>query len=66
MRYLAFILAVVGSATAGAYVGPGTAFGVVVTVFGVVIALLLGLLGILYYPIKRLIRSIKSRVRNRV
>lgn len=37
-----------------AYVGPGLGVGVVATVFGVLGAILLFVVGVVYYPIKRL------------
>ena len=39
-----------------AYLGPGMAGGVIAAIFGFIAAFLLGLWGILYYPIKRALK----------
>jgi len=44
-----------------AYIGPGLALGTIVLTFGVVIVLLLAILAILYYPIKKMIKNNKLR-----
>lgn len=49
------------SSPAFSYIGPGTGAGLIATVLGVLVAVLLALFGILYYPIKRLIKNLKSR-----
>ena len=43
-----------------AYIGPGLGGGAIAAVFGFFAALILGLWGILYYPIKRAIKNKKS------
>ena len=43
-----------------AYIGPGMGGGVLAGIIGVVGAIFLALFGILYYPIKRLIKKIKK------
>ena len=42
-----------------AYIGPGMGGGVVAGILGVIGAILLALFGVLYYPIKRLIKNKK-------
>ena len=42
-----------------AYVGPGMAGGVLASVLGILAAFIIGIFGILYYPIKRAIRERK-------
>ena len=44
-----------------AYIGPGLALGTIVLTFGVVIVLLLAILAIMYYPIKKMIKNNKLR-----
>ena len=44
-----------------AYIGPGMAGGVIAAIFGIIAAFLLGLWGILYYPIKRALKSKKGK-----
>ena len=47
-----------------AYIGPGMAGGVIAAIFGVIAAFLLGLCGILYYPIKRALKNKKGKKKN--
>jgi len=44
-----------------AYIGPGLGSGAVVAVLGTLAGLLMLLIGVIWYPIKRLIRRIKSK-----
>ena len=44
---------------AHAYLGPGMAGGVVVTIFAIIVALIISLWGIIYYPVKRKLKNIK-------
>jgi hypothetical protein len=48
------------STPASAYIGPGMGGGVIAAVLGVVGAVLLALFGILYYPIKRMLKNRKK------
>ena len=43
-----------------AYIGPGMGGGVFAAVLGVIGAILLALFGILYYPIKRMLKNRKK------
>jgi hypothetical protein len=43
-----------------AYIGPGMGGGVVLGALGVIGAIFLALVGILYYPIKRLVKNKKN------
>ena len=43
--------------TAEAYVGPGMGLGVLGAAFGLVTAIFLGLVGMVWYPVKRLLRG---------
>ena len=45
--------------SANAYVGPGRA-GALATVIGVITSLFLAIVAVVYYPIKRLIKKLKS------
>ena len=47
-----------------AYIGPGMAGGVIAAIFGVIAAFVLGLWGILYYPIKRALKNKKGKKKN--
>jgi predicted RND superfamily exporter protein len=44
-----------------AYIGPGMGGGVIAAIIGFFAAILLGLWGILYYPIKRALNKRKDR-----
>jgi len=44
-----------------AYIGPGMGGGVIAAIFGIIAAFFLGLLGILYYPIKRVLKNKRKR-----
>ena len=44
-----------------AYLGPGMGGGAIAAVFGFFAAILLGLWGILYYPIKRALKNRKDK-----
>ncbi len=44
-----------------AYIGPGMSGGVIVAIIGFLAAILLGLWGILYYPIKRALKKRRSK-----
>ena len=48
------------SFSASAYIGPGMGGGVIAAVLGVIGAILLALFGILYYPIKRMLKNRKK------
>ena len=48
------------SSPASAYIGPGMGGGVIAAVLGVIGAVLLALFGILYYPIKRMLKKTKK------
>jgi hypothetical protein len=43
-----------------AYLGPGMGGGIIAAVLGVVGAILLAIFGILYYPIKRMLKNRKK------
>tara|TARA_Y100000589_G_C26985625_1_gene560441 strand:- start:232 stop:462 length:231 start_codon:yes stop_codon:yes gene_type:complete len=43
------------------YIGPGMGGGVIAAIFGIIAAFFLGLWGILYYPIKRVLKSKKKK-----
>ena len=43
-----------------AYIGPGMGAGVIATALGFVAAIFLGLVAVLYYPIKRMIKRKKK------
>ena len=46
--------------TAHAYIGPGAGAGTIAIVLGILSSIFLGFVGIVWYPIKRLIKSWKG------
>ena len=44
-----------------AYIGPGIALSTIITLLAVVGLFILALLSVIYYPIKRLIKRLKSK-----
>jgi hypothetical protein len=51
---------------AHAYIGPGTGAGTIAIVLGILSSIFLGFVGILWYPIKRLIKSWKASRESRI
>jgi len=45
-----------------AYIGPGMSGGVITAIIGFIVAVFLGLWGILYYPIKRAIKRRRNKL----
>ena len=45
-----------------AYLGPGLSTGVIATVLGIVLGLLMLLVGVIWYPLKRLIKWLIAKV----
>jgi hypothetical protein len=45
---------------AHAYVGPGLGLGVIGAIFGVVVAVFLAIVGVVWYPLKRMLRRRKA------
>ena len=54
-------LVATSSPDAVAYIGPGAGVGLIATVLGVLAALVLAVLGIVYYPAKRFFNKLKAR-----
>ena len=48
------------SSSVFAYIGPGMGGGIIAGVLGVIGAVLIALFGILYYPIKRILKNRKK------
>lgn len=55
------LLLILVSIPSYAYIGPGMGGGVIAAILGFFAAVLLGLWGILYYPIKRAIKKRKDK-----
>lgn len=50
-----------GAPSAHAYIGPGLGAGMVGAILGVVLALLMLVVGIVWYPLKRMIRRLRAK-----
>ena len=46
---------------ASAYIGPGLGTGAIAAVLGIVIALLMLVVGVVWYPVKRLVKKMRSK-----
>lgn len=59
MRYHYFFLLIFSLyiETASAYVGPGLGLGAIGAVVGIVATILLAILGIIWYPLKRILKK---------
>ena len=63
LKFLLIILFLVTIPSSGeAYVGPGLGLGVVGAVIGIIVAVFLAFVGMLWYPIKRFILRNPSRL----
>ena len=51
---------------AHAYIGPGAGAGTIAIVLGILSSIFLGFVGILWYPIKRLIKTWKASRESRI
>ena len=60
-KSLLFLSIFIISIPSHAYIGPGMGGGVIAAVIGFFAAILLGLWGILYYPIKRALKKRKDK-----
>tara|TARA_A100001015_G_scaffold161939_1_gene180035 strand:+ start:1479 stop:1703 length:225 start_codon:yes stop_codon:yes gene_type:complete len=60
-KSILFLSLLVISLPSYAYIGPGMSGGVIAAIVGFFAAVLLGLWGILYYPIKRALKNRKDK-----
>jgi hypothetical protein len=58
----ALLLAITPS-TAQAYMGPGLGLGAIGVAMGVIGSIFLGIVSVVWYPIKRLVRRLRGRLR---
>ena len=61
---LIFVISIL-TTPAYTYIGPGMGVGIIVTTFGVIVAIIVALLGIIYFPIKRLLKKRKENKKNK-
>ena len=55
------LIALLHPATASAYIGPGVGAGAIAAVLGVIGSILLAIVAVIYYPIKRMLKGGKSK-----
>ena len=60
MRLIILIVLTIASSSAEAYVGPGLGLGVLGALIGGILAFFLAILGLFWYPIKRLLKKKKN------
>lgn len=59
MKSAFYFLLIIISFPAEAYLGPGLGAGIIATVVGVLGAVVLAIIGLVYYPLKRFLRNRK-------
>lgn len=59
-KYTLLLIFFLASMPAFAYIGPGMSGGVIAAIIGFLVAIFVGLWGILYYPIKRALKRRKE------
>ena len=59
--YMALAVLVVFSESAYAYIGPGLGAGTVAIILGILVSIVLGILAVFWYPIKRFYRNLKGQ-----
>ncbi|OSZ68149.1 hypothetical protein CAP40_06010 [Sphingomonas sp. IBVSS2] len=63
LRFLSFAFALSAPLAAQAYTGPGLGLGAIGVAFGLIGSILLAIVSVVWYPIKRLVRRIRGRAR---
>jgi hypothetical protein len=63
LRFLSLALALSAPLAAQAYTGPGLGLGAVGVAFGLIGSILLAIVSVVWYPVKRLVRRIRGRAR---
>lgn len=63
LRFLSLAFALSAPLAAQAYTGPGLGLGAVGVAFGLIGSILLAIVSVVWYPVKRLVRRIRGRAR---
>ena len=61
IRIIISILIIVFPNSGFAYLGPGTGVGVILGSIGILFAIIIALFGLIWFPIKRLLKSKKTK-----
>ncbi len=65
-KLISISIYLVFTSSASAYIGPGMGAGIFAVIFGILAAIFLSLVAIIWYPIKRLLSRIKKNKSNKV
>ncbi len=57
MRFIVLVSLLFATAAAHAYVGPGLGLGVIGAILGALLAVVMSIAGVVWYPIKRLLKK---------
>ena len=57
MRFIVLVFLLFSAAAAQAYVGPGLGLGVIGAILGALLAVIMSIAGVVWYPIKRLLKK---------
>ena len=61
LKFLLPFLILIYPSTSYAYIGPGLGIGAVLSALSVVVSILLGILAVIYYPLKRFLKKNKNK-----
>ena len=61
IRSISLLVLLLASASAHAYVGPGLGLGAIGALFGAIATALLAIFGVIWYPIKRMLKKLKKK-----
>jgi hypothetical protein len=61
MRIIILVVLLFSTAAAHAYVGPGLGLGVIGAILGAVLTVILAIAGVVWYPIKRMLKKKHQR-----
>ena len=61
ISFVTLLLLIACPITASAYIGPGLGMGALASVLGILAGLIMLLIGVVWYPIKKLILRLKSK-----
>lgn len=64
MRFIVLVLLLLPSLAAHAYVGPGLGLGVIGAILGTLLALVMAVAGVVWYPVKRLLKKSRAAAGN--
>lgn len=59
--YTGLAVLAIFSESAYAYIGPGLGAGTVAIILGILVSIILGILAVFWYPLKRFYRNLKGR-----